>query len=220
MNSGSFTWADAQVGKLRPTLSPLSGSQKSKAVFKPSPEHKANVVPRKRGPMLDPVPTRHDCLNSTGRGSMHNLPTVETKFLEPLLSSKKGIWKPEEKPKRDLSVIRKDPISPTKRVELLLPHERMYYQKSVYKIKKEQAAPLTYQVQNETDCVKYGHRVQTIRRPEAKDMNAYKNGKVPVLSPLRIVQHGKIGAIQGRVVSDNTATGFGRNSYGGFYSHV
>ena len=184
MNAGRFP--DAPIAMSKQPLAPLSASLKSKAIYN-SPERGAILAPRKRGPMLDPVPLRIDTLNTTANGL--TLPPVHTKFLEPLLNSKKGVWKPEEMPKKDFSIMKKDPVPPTMRVELLLPHERLYYQKSVNKIKKELAAPLTYQVEDVHENVKYG-RVKTLRKPDPRDMNAYKNGHIPMLSPLRIVQHG------------------------------
>lgn len=220
--NADFTYADRLVNAPPRTkkLNPLSKSQIPKVKVQQSPSRNDPPILRKRGPMLDPLsPPKLDFLNKTGSGKA--LKPVESKFLEPLLNSKKGKWKDEEpKPKRDFSFIRNDPSSPTMNVALLLPHERMYYQRSVNKIQKAQRTPLTYEVQDIADKrIEHGHVIRNVRKPSQVDMNAYKNGAVPALSPLRIVQHDKVGG-GGRIVSDNTSSGFGRSSYGGFYSRV
>jgi hypothetical protein len=213
-----FTWADRKVNK--PSLAPLAESLKAKANAKQTLPRNDERKPRKSRPVLDYITLpKADFMHQTATGKA--LPPVESAFLEPLLRSKKGKWKPEDKKlKRNFAFERNDPISPTRRVDLLLPHERMYYQKSVNQIQKEMLSPLTYQVQDVQPGIEHGHKVQTLRRPEQKDLNAYKNGRTPEISPLRIVQHGRMGGASSRVVSDNTAAGFGRSSYGGFYSRV
>lgn len=112
---------------------------------------------------------------------------------------------------------RMDPVSPTKNLHLLTPHEKQYYHRSLKKDLETSLAQLERPVHKCPDQVKFAHEVTTLQVPTQQALNSYLVRQSDK-APLRIVCHNKRGIKHDRVASSPQKPGVARNVLGGFYS--